>query len=66
MIEERPHDDRVDQVAQRFHELYEELAPSHGWETQDVSRVPWDAVPHENQGLMRSVVRRLIEEGTIR
>lgn len=59
-------DEQVEVIARRFHEVYEELAPQHGWDTQERSKVPWETVPHENQGLMRSVVRTLIEEGTIR
>lgn len=52
-------------IARRFHELYEELAPVYGWQTQERSRVPWEQVPTANRRLMVKVVQRLIHEGTI-
>lgn len=53
-------------VARKFHEAYEELAPSHGYETREASRVPWEDVPANNKGLMVAVVARLLETGVIR
>jgi hypothetical protein len=54
---------RPERIAQRFHEVYEELAPIYGWQTQERSRVPWEDVPPENKRLMVKVVTRLIHEG---
>jgi hypothetical protein len=54
-----------EQIAQRFHEVYEELAPIYGWQTQERSRVPWDDVPPANKRMMVKVLTRLIREGTI-
>jgi hypothetical protein len=50
-------------LARRFHELYEELAPQHGYETRKESAVPWDDVPAQNKALMTHVAMRIIEEG---
>ncbi|MFD5107113.1 hypothetical protein [Streptomyces cinereoruber] len=57
---------RAERIAQRFHEAYEELAPSHGYETREASRKPWADVPEQNKGLMVAVVGRLLEQGVIR
>jgi hypothetical protein len=53
-------------IARRFHEVYEELAPAHGWQTQERSAVRWEEVPIENRSLMVEVVARLLDEGAIR
>lgn len=51
-----------EELARRFHELYEELAPSHGYETRKESAVPWESVPEKNRGLMVAVCNRVLEE----
>jgi hypothetical protein len=61
-----PLTDPAEQIAQRFHEAYEELAPSHGYETREASRKPWSEVPQNNKSLMIAVVGRLLEQGVIR
>lgn len=52
-------------VARSFHEVYEELAPTHGWKTQERSQVPWNDVPEGNRKLMVATVDRLIDDGVI-
>jgi len=52
-----------ERVAKEFHEVYEDLAPVLGWETQKRSRVPWDEVPLENRALMVAVVANLVRRG---
>jgi hypothetical protein len=52
-------------IAQRFHEAYEELAPSHGYETREASRRPWADVPEQNKALMIAVVDQLLTTGVI-
>lgn len=52
-------------IAMRFHEVYEELAPTHGYRTREESAKPWEDVPDTNKRLMVDTVRRLLEEGTI-
>jgi hypothetical protein len=42
-------------MAQRFHEAYERLAPSFGYETRRASAVPWTDVPEQNKALMTAV-----------
>lgn len=46
-------------VARRFHEAYERLAPSFGYETRRESAVPWEDVPEANRLLMRAVVAEM-------
>jgi len=58
-------DPPVVQIAKAFHERYEALAPSHGWDTQERSRVAWEDLPEENRGLMVSVVSALLADGVI-
>lgn len=52
-------------IAKRFHEVYEDLAPSMGWETQERSRKTWEELPAENKWLMVKVVDQLMEEKII-
>lgn len=52
-------------VAMRFHQVYERLAPEHGYETREESRVAWPDVPEQNRKLMIAVVGELRDEGTI-
>jgi hypothetical protein len=53
-------------IARRFHENYERLAPSFGYETREASAVPWEMVPEQNRGLMVATVAALLDEGSIR
>src|SRR5690606_27510165 len=43
------------EVARAFHEAYERLAPSFGYETRPESAVPWEQVPENNRRLMIAV-----------
>lgn len=56
---------RAGRIARRFHEVYEELAPEHGYRTREASAKPWADVPVENKRLMVATVRQLLEEGSI-
>ena len=42
-------------LAQLFHETYERLAPTHGYETREASAKPWADVPEPNRSLMIAV-----------
>ena len=42
-------------LAQKFHETYERLAPSFGYETRKESAKPWCDVPEKNKKLMIAV-----------
>lgn len=44
------------ELARRFHEAYERLAPSFGYKTRDETAVPWEDVPEANKRLMEAVV----------
>lgn len=49
-------------VAQLFHEAYERLAPSFGYETRKASAVPWESVPEPNRSLMVAVAGSVLDE----
>ena len=53
-------------VARQFHETYERLAPTFGYETRRESRTPWSQVPEHNRSLMIATARELLDEGVIR
>ncbi|SRR6266704_547369 len=44
-----------EQLAQKFHETYEQLAPEHGYKTRKESAKPWSEVPENNKNLMIAV-----------
>ncbi|MHA2403290.1 MAG: hypothetical protein ACXADH_09900 [Candidatus Kariarchaeaceae archaeon] len=52
-------------IARAFHEAYEELAPSFGYETRKKSRVDWKDIPENNRNLMIATVIQLLNDGTI-
>ena len=54
----------ADDIARRFHEAYERLAPEYGYETRPESAVPWEDVPAENKRLMRAVVAEVFYKAT--
>lgn len=58
-------EDVAERIAQRFHETYEGLAPSFGYETRRESAVAWDDVPDRNRRLMVTVVESLVVGGFI-
>lgn len=47
--------DADEELARAFHEAYERLAPSFGYETRKESSVPWEQVPENNRRLMTAV-----------
>ena len=51
-----------EQLAQRFHETYERLAPSFGYNTRVKSRVPWHKVPKTNRDLMIAVSKEILRD----
>lgn len=48
------------ELAQRFHETYERLAPSFGYETRKESAKPWSEVPDQNKRLMIAVCAEIL------
>lgn len=50
----------AEQLAQKFHEIYERLAPEHGYETRKASAVPWSDVPANNKALMIAVCNEIL------
>jgi hypothetical protein len=47
-------------LAQFFHNTYERLAPSHGYETRKELTKPWAEVPEQNKNLMIAVAREVL------
>lgn len=47
-------------LAKRFHEAYERLAPSFGYETREASAKPWEDVPENNRRLMTAVCEEVL------
>lgn len=47
-------------LARLFHETYERLAPSFGYETRKASAVPWESVPLMNKRLMVAVATEVL------
>lgn len=59
---EKPPLPEAEQLARRFHETYERLAPEFGYATRPESAVPWEEVPEKNRLLMIAVAAELIGE----
>lgn len=53
--------EKNEEVAKLFHETYERLAPSFGYETRKASAVPWENVPDNNKKLMIAVVGEVLK-----
>lgn len=53
-------DELAEQVARKFHETYERLAPKYGYTTREESAVPWDEVPVNNRALMTAVAEQML------
>lgn len=51
-------------LAKKFHETYERLAPSYGYETRRESAVPWEDVPANNRKLMTAVCEEILSHGS--
>ena len=51
-----------EQLAQKFHETYERLAPLYEYETRKESAKSWINVPANNKSLMIAVCGEIIEE----
>jgi hypothetical protein len=49
-------------LARTFHESYERLAPSFGYDTRDDSRQPWEQVPEQNRKLMVATAEQVIAQ----
>jgi len=50
----------AERIAKHFHQAYERLAPSFGYETRKASAKPWEDVPLPNRQLMTAVVADLL------
>lgn len=52
----------AEELAKRFHETYERLAPSFGYKTRKESARPWAEVPADNRALMTAVCQEILAE----
>jgi hypothetical protein len=50
----------AESLARAFHEVYERLAPSFGYETRKESTKPWEQVPEHNRKLMIAVCNEVM------
>lgn len=50
-----------EQLAQKFHETYERLAPAFSYTTRIESAKPWDNVPENNKKLMIAVCAEILQ-----
>ncbi len=50
-------------LARKFHEIYERLAPEYGYKTREASAVHWDDVPEGNKRLMIAVCKEILDDG---
>jgi hypothetical protein len=51
-----------EQLAQKFHEAYERLAPQYGYKTREASAVSWASVPTNNKNLMIAVCAEILQD----
>lgn len=51
-----------EELARRFHDHYERLAPDHGYKTRDASAVPWEEVPDNNRQLMTATCAAVLRD----
>lgn len=52
--------DLAESVARTFHQVYEDRAPAHGYETRRASAVQWEHVPANNRALMVEVAGEVV------
>ena len=50
----------AEELAKRFHETYERLAPDFGYKTREASAKPWAEVPENNRNLMIAVCEEIL------
>lgn len=51
----------AEEVAKKFHENYEKLAPSYGYTTREATARPWESLPPENKGLMIATAGEVLD-----
>ena len=56
----------AEELARKFHQTYEELAPEYGYETREESAVPWHQVPENNKKLMIAVCQKILKDWNLR
>ena len=49
-----------EELAQWFHEVYQELAPAFNYQTREESAKPWNQVPENNRALMVAVCAEIL------
>jgi hypothetical protein len=50
----------AEELARKFHETYERLAPQYGYETRKASAVLWENVPSNNKNFMIAVCAEIL------
>ena len=52
----------AEDLAKKFHTLYEKLAPEYGYKTREESAVQWEDVPEKNKQLMIRVCHEILKD----
>lgn len=55
-------DKLAEELAERFHNHYERLAPEFGYKTREESAKPWSEVPEQNKKLMIATCRAILDD----
>lgn len=55
---------KPEELAEKFHTIYEKLAPQFGYKTKEESAKPWGEVPEQNKQLMIAVCKGILNEST--
>ncbi len=50
----------IEELAKKFHDAYESLAPRYNYKTRAASAEPWSEVPENNKRLMIEVAREVL------
>lgn len=51
-----------EELAELFHDIYEQLAPQYGYRTREASAKPWSEVPEQNRALMIATCAHVLGE----
>lgn len=61
-LEEAAKSQTAEDLARRFHTLYEAFAPRFNYETRKESARPWSQVPEQNKNLMTAVCVEILND----
>lgn len=53
-------DELTEEICAELHDAYERAAEKTGWQTQNISRKPWDELPEANANAMRDAIDEVV------